>query len=144
MYHEAEEKEWAHWLKNKSVRIVKGQEVTDIYRDTDRDRFINLRFVYCDKNASVRTPQVWLPVKAKARICAQGFSEPLARAGLVKLDSPTVQRVGSTGTTLGGKETSAVHSFKELREILQKESSICDHQETDPSRELVGVTYLKC
>ena len=66
----------------------------DIYRDTPSTRFINLRFVYRDKNASIRTPQVWLPVKAKARICAQGFTEPMAKAGLVKLDSPTVQRVG--------------------------------------------------
>ena len=35
-----------------------------------------------------------LPLKAKARICAQASHEPLARMGLVKLDSPTVQRVG--------------------------------------------------
>ena len=27
-------------------------------------------------------------------MCAQGFTEPLARQGLVKLDSPTAQRVG--------------------------------------------------
>ena len=94
LYHEAETKEWDDWIKNKSVRIVKGKEVQDIYRDTPPTRFINLRFVYRDKNASIRTPQVWLPVKAKARICAQGFTEPMAKAGLVKLDSPTVQRVG--------------------------------------------------
>ena len=94
LYHEAEIKEWDDWIKNKSVRIVKGKEVQDIYRDTPSTRFINLRFVYRDKNASIRTPQTWLPVKAKARLCAQGFTEPLAKAGLVKLDSPTVQRVG--------------------------------------------------
>ncbi len=94
LYHKAEEKEWSDWLKNKSVRIVKGKEVHDILRDTPASRIINLRFVYRDKNASIRTPQVWLPVKAKARMCAQGFTEPLARAGLVKLDSPTVQRIG--------------------------------------------------
>jgi len=35
-----------------------------------------------------------LPVKAKARLCAQGSREPLAMAGMAKLDSPTVQRVG--------------------------------------------------
>jgi len=94
LYEAAEEREWADWLKNKSVRIVKGKEVADVYKHTDPSRFINLRFVYRDKNASIRTPQTYLPVKAKARMCAQGFSEPLAKAGLVKLDSPTVQRVG--------------------------------------------------
>ena len=35
-----------------------------------------------------------LAVKAKARLCAQAFNEPLARAGLIKVDSPTIQRVG--------------------------------------------------
>ena len=94
LYEKAEEKEWKDWLDNKSVRIVKGKEVADVYKYTDPSRIINTRFVYRDKNASIRTPQTWLPIKAKARICAQGFSEPLAKAGLVKLDSPTVQRVG--------------------------------------------------
>ena len=57
LYHLAEIKEWDDWIKNKSVRIVKGKEVQDIYRDTPSTRFINLRFVYRDKNASIRTPQ---------------------------------------------------------------------------------------
>ena len=29
-------------------------------------------------------------------MCAQGFNEPIARQGLVQLDSPTVQRIGIT------------------------------------------------
>ena len=94
LYHKAEEKEWQDWIKNKSVKIIKGQEAKTLSRTFDPDRLINLRFVYRDKNASVRTPQTWLPVKAKARLCAQGSKEPLAKAGMVKLDSPTVQRIG--------------------------------------------------
>ena len=35
-----------------------------------------------------------LPVAAKARLCAQASHEPLANQGLIKLDSPTVHRVG--------------------------------------------------
>ena len=31
---------------------------------------------------------------ARARLCAQAYDEPLAKAGLVKVDAPTVQRVG--------------------------------------------------
>ena len=33
-------------------------------------------------------------MRAKARLCAQAFNEPLARAGVIKVDSPTVQRIG--------------------------------------------------
>jgi len=94
LYHAAEEKEWADWLKNKSVKIVKGAEAQKLRKEFDPKRIITLRFVYRDKNASIRTPQVWLDVKAKARLCAQGSREPLAMAGMAKLDSPTVQRVG--------------------------------------------------
>jgi len=94
LYHDAEAKEWADWLKNGSVKIKKGQEVKDVYKETDPARIINLRFVYRDTNASVRTPQVYLLVHAKARMRAQDFTEPLAEARLVKLDSPTVQQVG--------------------------------------------------
>ena len=35
-----------------------------------------------------------MAIKAKARLCAQAFNEPLAKAGLIKVDAPTVQRVG--------------------------------------------------
>jgi len=55
---------------------------------------MRLRFVYKDKNAALRMLQTPLPVKAKARLCAQRSREPLAMSGQVKLDSPTVQRVG--------------------------------------------------
>ena len=94
LYHEAERKEWSSWTKNGSVRIVKGGEAKGIRSRIHKSKIIRLRFVYRDKNASIRTPQVPLPVKAKARLCAQASREPLAMMGLLKLDSPTVQRVG--------------------------------------------------
>ena len=120
------------------MRIVKGKEVQEIYRDTPST---NLRSVYRDKNASIRTPQTWLPVKAKARLCAQGFTEPLAKAGLVKLDSPTVQRVGIMiflqlvcnfdwfDTWRKGDISSAF--LQELNETIQKANYIYDPQGTD-------------
>ena len=94
LYHEAEEKEWDDWTKNKSVRIVKGSEAGGLRKTVSKSRIISLRFVYRDKNASIRTPQIQLPIKAKARLCAQGSSEPMALEGKAKLDSPTVQRIG--------------------------------------------------
>ena len=93
-YHEAESKEWQDWMKNKSVKILKGADAKQVIATTDPRRIINLRFVYRDKNASIRTPQTPLPVRAKARLCAQASREPTAMEGLAKLDSPTVQRVG--------------------------------------------------
>ena len=50
-----------------------------IQSEIDPNRIIGFRFVYRDKNASIRTPQHPLSVKAKARLCAQAFNEPLAR-----------------------------------------------------------------
>jgi len=38
------------------------------------------------RHSSICTPQAALPVKAKARLCAQASRDPLAMAGLVKLD----------------------------------------------------------
>ena len=92
LYEEAEAKEWADWQKNGSVKTIPPGEAKQVRASTDPRRIINLRFVYRDKNASIRTPQSNLPVKAKARLCAQASMEPTALAGMAKLDSPTVQR----------------------------------------------------
>ena len=91
---EAEQKEWASWRKTGCVRVVCPPEADRIREEVHRSRVIRLRYVYRDKNSSLRTPQTPLPVKAKARLCAQTSHEPLAKQGLIKLDSPTVHRVG--------------------------------------------------
>ena len=94
LYHKAEEKEWDSWLKNRSVAIRTGKEAQHLRETVHPSRIIRIRFVYRDKNASIRTPQVELLVNAKARLCAQAFKEPLAKEGLRKVDSSTVQRGG--------------------------------------------------
>jgi len=94
LYQKAEEKEWAEWIRRGSVRVMSLAESNLVNRTVERARIIGLRFVYRDKNASIRTPQTPLPVMAKARLCAQAYDEPLAKAGLIKVDAPTVQRVG--------------------------------------------------
>ena len=96
LYHEAEKTEWKSFQDSKSVRVITGDVVTKILETIDPRRIIQLRFVYRDKNASIRTPQNKLPIKAKARLCAQASREPLAMEGKLKLDSPTVQRLGIT------------------------------------------------
>ena len=81
-------------MKTKCVRIVSPDETRRLRAGIDKRRLIRLRFVYRDKNSSMRTAQTPLPVNAKARLCAQASREPSAMQGLVKLDSPTVQRIG--------------------------------------------------
>jgi len=94
LYEKAEKDEWDEWQRRGSVRVCSLKESQEVQRTIDPARIIGLRFVYRDKNASIRTPQTDLPVKAKARLCAQAWNEPLAKAGLIKVDAPTVQRVG--------------------------------------------------
>ena len=96
LYHRAEEKEWDSWIKNESVTIWTGKDAKHLRETVERNSIINIRFVYRDKNASIRTPQMHLPIAAKARLCAQGSREPMSLAGAIKLDSPTVQRLGVT------------------------------------------------
>jgi hypothetical protein len=93
-YHRAEEKEWKSWVDAECVEVVAPAEARTIKDSIDKRRLIRLRFVYRDKNAGLRTEHTPLPVKAKERLCAQGSNEPLAMAGEVRLDAPTVQRIG--------------------------------------------------
>ena len=94
LYRDAEKKEWASWCKTGCIKVTTPEQASVVRREVNRSRIIRLRFVYRDKNSSLRTPQTPLPVKAKARLCAQASHEPLAKQELIKLDSPTVHRVG--------------------------------------------------
>ena len=94
LYQDAEQKEWASWQKTGCVKVHSPKEAQDIRKVTSHSIIIRLRFVYRDKNSALRTPQMPLPVAAKARLCAQASHELLAKQGLIKLDSPTVHRVG--------------------------------------------------
>ena len=94
LYHKAEEVEWEDWLDKEAVDILTLEETESVETNEDPCRILRLRFVYRDKNAAIRTPKHPLPVRAKARLCAQGSREPLALEGRLKPDSPTVQRIG--------------------------------------------------
>ena len=47
LYHEAEDKEWQDWLKNKSVRIVKGAEAKKWRSQLDPLRIISAPYSSC-------------------------------------------------------------------------------------------------
>ena len=153
MIHAAEEKEWNDWLKNKSVRVAKGKEAEEAARTVPSSRIINLCFVYTGKNASIRAALAHLRVQAKARMCARGLNEPSACEGLVKLDGPTVQRLGIVffqlvanfswyGTWRKGDISSAV-----LQGTERDSSKGCLFLRPPRDRPLAGVdseTSLKC
>ncbi len=73
LYASTEKAEWDDWLARGSVRICTLRESRPIEQKFDKSHIIGLRFVYRDKNASTRTPQSPLPVKAKARVSAKGW-----------------------------------------------------------------------
>ena len=54
LYHFAEAKEWADWQANGSVRVLSLEESKVVRETTDRRRIIRLRFVYRDKNSSIK------------------------------------------------------------------------------------------
>ncbi len=81
-------------MKQQCVEVIHPAKAKEVMKRIPRSLLIKLRFVYRDKNTALRTVQTPLPIKAKARLCAQGSREPLAMRGALKLDSPTVQRTG--------------------------------------------------
>jgi len=89
---EAEEKQWREWLDFKSVRVLSLRESQQVRARTHRKRILTSRWAYRDNNAGSRTPQLRLPVKAKARLCIGGHGDPDALSGALRCDAPTVQR----------------------------------------------------
>eukprot|EP00971_Amphidinium_carterae_P118954 2356782-Amphidinium_carterae.1 len=92
LFIEAHNKEWKQWLDTECVRVLSKEESERVRHSVARERILPSDMKYRDKNASFRTPQNPLPVKAKARLCVAGQHEPDAKRGLSKTDAPTVQR----------------------------------------------------
>mmetsp|Transcript_55091 Transcript_55091/g.123685 ORF Transcript_55091/g.123685 Transcript_55091/m.123685 type:complete len:701 (+) Transcript_55091:3-2105(+) len=88
----AHNKEWSQWQETGCVRVLTMEESMQVRATVPRERILPSDMKYRDKNASFRTPQNQLPVRAKARLCVAGQHEPDARRGLSKTDAPTVQR----------------------------------------------------
>jgi len=92
VYKEAMASHWKEWLQYKAVKPLSAEETAKVRRTVRRERVLRSRYALRDKNASVRTPQNNLPIKAKARLVIAGQDCPDAMMGLLKTDAPTVQR----------------------------------------------------
>ena len=87
--YEAMGKEWKTWLELKAVRFCTPEES----RQIPRYLTLGLGWRHKDKNASARSPQNPLPLKAKSRLTAQGQMERTAMNGEVRVGAPTAQRM---------------------------------------------------
>ena len=131
LYEAAEIKEWKSWQDLECVEVIHPAKAKEVMKRIPRSRLIKLRFVYRDKNTALRTVQTPLPIKAKARLCAQGSREPLAMRGA--LSSWIAPRCSgqvswcsfsswrlSVGIPIGGRATSRPPSSRDASETNQR------------------------
>ena len=74
------------------MKVHGPEEARKLRCKISKGRILRSRFVYRDKNTSIRTPQRFVPVKAKARLAVGGQNCPDCAAGKIRTDAPTVQR----------------------------------------------------
>lgn len=92
MYTKAATEQWGEWKKLGSVEILSIAESDLARRNNPKDRFLPSRFVYRDKNAGMRSEQLSLPVKAKARLFCGDHRDPDLTTGQLRTDAPMVMR----------------------------------------------------
>ena len=117
LHEEAMQTEWSSWIKYRCVKVLTKQESDKIRQTVDHRNILGTDWHFKDKNSAFRTPENNLEVVAKARLTAQGQRERAALNGLVKLDSPTAQRVSfnvmlQITASRGWGETTAVADIK--------------------------------
>ena len=88
LYEKAEQDQWDEWVDNGSVKVHGPEEAKKIRCTVSNEKI--LKSVYRDKIASIRTPQRFVPVKAKARLAVGGQNCPGCAAGKIRTDAPTV------------------------------------------------------
>ncbi|CAK0820255.1 unnamed protein product [Prorocentrum cordatum] len=73
LYIKAIVEHWEEWKKFGSVEVMSPEASAKAREQNDKSRFLPSRFVFRDKNATIRTEANPVPVKAKARLCAGGL-----------------------------------------------------------------------
>ena len=70
------------------------REAFDVAASSTPVRVTAACYAYRDKNSGLRTKQVDVPVKAKARLCCGGHLDPGIGSGKLRTDAPTVPKTG--------------------------------------------------
>eukprot|EP00438_Fugacium_kawagutii_P013250 Skav234490 [mRNA] locus=scaffold3731:121116:128177:+ [translate_table: standard] len=92
LYREAESKQWKEHLDFQAVRPLSLQESAEVERTVPKDRILNSRFAYKDKNFTKRKSDPSIPPKPKARLCVSGQWDPDLGVRDLATDAPTVCR----------------------------------------------------
>ena len=92
LYREAEEKQWAEHVEYGAVRPLTLEESAVVEATVSRDRILNSRFAYRDKNYAKRKGDANIPPKPKARLCIAGQWDPDLGVKDLATDAPTVSR----------------------------------------------------
>ena len=93
----AAEEQWQKWTENGAVEVLNLHQSRAVFQELERkgelDRVLKPRFVLTDKNASLRTPETPLPLKASARIVVPGYRDLANLQNELRRDAPTGSRL---------------------------------------------------
>ena len=92
LYVEAEKKQWQEHLDSGAVRPLTLEESAQVEKEVGKDRILNCRFLYRDKNLAKRRKDPSIPCKAKARLCVGGQRDPDLGNIEMSVDAPTANR----------------------------------------------------
>ena len=85
--------QWEKWIENGAIEVLPLHQSRTILQELERkgelDRVLQPRFVLTDKNASLRTPECDLPLKASARIVVPGYRDLANLQNELRRDAPT-------------------------------------------------------
>lgn len=92
LYRDAEQKQWEEHVEYGAVRPLSLEESREVEANVPKDRILNSRFAYRDKNYAKRKGDPSIPPKAKARLCIAGQWDPDLGVKDMATDAPTVSR----------------------------------------------------
>ena len=79
-------------MKYGSVEPLTPAQSDQVRARVDHRRTLPSRYLYRDKNATLRSKDPVLPVKAKARLTVGGHLDPRLAEGQLRTDAPTITR----------------------------------------------------
>lgn len=92
LYREAELKQWKEHVEFGAVRALSVEESKKLVEIVPKERILNARFAYKDKNHAARKASQQVPCKPKARLCIAGHRDPDLGHYDMAVDAPTTSR----------------------------------------------------
>ncbi len=92
LYREAELKQWKEHVEFGAVKALSLEESEEVSKNIPKERILNSRFAYKDKNHAARKSGQQVPCKPKARLCIAGHHDPDLGHYDMAVDAPTTSR----------------------------------------------------